>query len=148
MAMSLTLKLGTTEVLDDVLPVRRVIVAAQIRLQATTENLQGSTLSDTVGSNETKDLPRPGHRQTVQLEAVGTISVGDLALEVCGQVDDSDGVEGALLGADTATNAQRFGNEGETRIGLHLNAELAATNDRARLLAFLTTFAWTTLSKK
>lgn len=74
--------------------------------------------------------------------------MGDLALEVRGQVDDSDGVEGALLGADTASNAQRFGDEGEARIGLDLDTKLAATDNGARLLAFLTTLARTTLSKK
>lgn len=117
--------------LDDVLPVRRVVEATQVRLELAAENLQSSALADTVGSNKTKHLVRARHGQTVKLEAVGAITVGDLALEVGGQVDNRDGVEGALLGADTATNAERFGNEGEAGIGSDLNAELATANDGA-----------------
>ena len=41
----------------------------------------------------------------------------DLALEVRGQVDDGDGAKGAALGADTTTNAERFRNEGDARLG-------------------------------
>jgi hypothetical protein len=110
----LTLQLRSTEVLDHVLPVGRVVVAAQVGLQLAAENLQGSTLSDTVGTNQTENLARSGHRKTVKLEAVGSITVGDLVLEVGGQVDDGDGIKGALLGADTATDTETLGDEGET----------------------------------
>jgi hypothetical protein len=41
----------------------------------------------------------------MQLEAVGAIAVGDLRLEVGGQVDDVDGIKWALLGTDTTANA-------------------------------------------
>lgn len=95
----------TTEVLDDVLPVGRVVVATQVGLELSTENLQRGTLSDTVGSNKTQNVARTGHGKTVKLEAVGGVAVGDLALKVRGQVDDGDGAEGALLGADTTTDA-------------------------------------------
>ena len=66
--------------------------------------------------------------------------MGDLALEVRGQVDDCDGGEWALLGADTTTNAEGFGNEGDSRLGGHFDTELAAADDGARFLAFLSTF--------
>lgn len=81
----------------------------------------------------------------MKLEAVGAIAMGDLALEVGGQVDNGDGVERALLGADTATNAERFRNEGKTGIGSDFNAELAAANNRARLFALLSALSGTTL---
>jgi hypothetical protein len=119
----LTLKFGTTEVSQDLLPVRRVLEATKVGLQLASQNLQCGTLSDTVGTNQTQDLSRSGHGQTVQLEAVGGVTVGDLALEVCGQVDDLDGVEGALLGADTASDTQ-----------------LSGLDDGTRLLALLATF--------
>jgi len=48
----------------------------------------------------------------MQLEAVGRVAVCDLSLEVGGQVDDVDGVEGAFLGTDTAADAQAFADEG------------------------------------
>lgn len=49
----LTLQLGTTEVLQDLLPVRWVVIAAQVGLQLAAQNLQRRTLADTVGSDQT-----------------------------------------------------------------------------------------------
>lgn len=120
-------------------------MTAQVWLELSAEDLQGGTLSNTVGSDKTQDLARPRHRQTMQLEAVGAITVGDLALEVGGQVDDGDGLEGALLGADTTTNAERLGDEGQAIGRGDLNAELSAADNGARLFALLTTFSGATL---
>jgi hypothetical protein len=139
------LKLRTTEVLDDILPVRRVIVSTQVGLKLSTQDLEGGTLSDTVGSNKTQDLTRSRHGKSVQLETVGAISVGDLALKVGGQVDDGNGVEGTLLGADTATDTERLGDEGQLRVALDFDTELSAAHDGARLFALLTTFSRATL---
>lgn len=141
----LTLKLRTTEVLDDILPVRGVVETAQVRLELAAKNLQRGTLANTVGSDKTEHLVRARHGQAVKLEAVGAITVGDLALEVGGQVDDGDGVERALLGADTTTNAEGLGDEGEAGIGSNFNAELATANDGARLFAFLSALPGATL---
>lgn len=126
-----TLEFRSTEVLDDVLPVRGVGVAAQVGLELSGQDLQGSTLADTVGSDQTQNLTWSRHGQTMQLEAVGAISVGDLTLEVGGQVDNGNGVKGTLLGANTTTDAERLGNEGEARFGGNFNAKLATSNDRA-----------------
>jgi hypothetical protein len=41
----------------------------------------------------------------MQLEAVCRVSMGDLSFQVGGQIDDIDGVERTLFGADTTTNA-------------------------------------------
>lgn len=143
-----TLQLGTTKVLNHILPVRGVIVAAQVGLELSAEDLQGSTLSNTVGSDKTEDLAGSGHRQTMQLEAVGAISVGDLALEVGGQVDDGDGFEGALFRADTTTNAERLGDEGEAVGGSNFDAELSATDDGTGFFALLTAFSRPTLRRR
>ena len=116
------MQLRASEVLDDVLPVRRIVELAQVRLEFSTEDLQCSALSDTVCSNETQHVSWSGHRQPVQLEAVGGISVGHLALEVRGQVDDGDGAERALLGTDTTSDAEGLGNEGESGVRRHFNA--------------------------
>ena len=82
--MVLTLQIGTTEVLQDLLPVRRVVIPTEVRLQLATENLQSRTLSDTVCSNQTENLTGTGHGESVKLEAVGRVAVGDLGLEVGG----------------------------------------------------------------
>jgi hypothetical protein len=66
--------------------------------------------------------------------------VGDLGLEVGGQVDDVNGSERAFLGADTTTNAQALGNKGDLRTGIDFNAKLACADHGTRLLALLTTF--------
>lgn len=137
---SLTLQLRSTEVLQDLLPVRRVLISAQVGLELARQNLQRSTLANTIGSDETQDLTRSGHGQTVQFEAVGGVAVGDLALEVGGQVDDLDGVEGALLRADTASDAQALTDEGDLAVGVDFDTELAGLDDGAGLLALLATF--------
>lgn len=48
----------------------------------------------------------------MELEAVGAIAMGNLTLEIGGQVDDRDGVERTLLGADTTTDAERLRDKG------------------------------------
>lgn len=140
-----TLEFRTTEILDNILPVRGVVVTAQVGLQFSRENLQGRTLPNTVGSDQTQHLSRSRHRKAMQLEAIRAITVGDLALEVRGKVDDGDGVEGAFLRANTTTDAEGLGDESEARLRSNLDAELAASDDGTRLLAFLTTFSRATL---
>ena len=126
--------------LDNILPVRRVVETAQVGLQLSGQNLQGSTLADTVCSNQTEDHSGTGHGQTVELEAVGRVAVGNLTLKVGGQVDNGDGAEGALLGADTASDAETLRDEGQAGLRGDFDTELAAADDGAGFLAFLTTF--------
>jgi hypothetical protein len=76
----------------------------------------------------------------MKLEAVCRVSVSDLSLEVCRQVDNADGAEGAFLGANTATDTQALRDEGDFRVGRDFYAELAASHDGARFLALLTAF--------
>lgn len=117
--------------LDNVLPVRWVVVAAQIGLQLAAENLEGGALADSVCSNQTEHLTRARHRQAMELEAVGAIAVRHLVLEVGWQVDDGDGVKGTLLDADAAADAERLGDEGDAGLGGDFDAELAAAYHRA-----------------
>lgn len=126
--------------LDNILPVWWVVETAQVWLQLSGENFERSGLSDTVGSNKTKDLARSWHRQTVKLERVGRVSVGDLRLEVGWQVDNVDGAERALLWADTASNAERLGDEGDLGGWINLDTEASRADDWAGLLALLATF--------
>ena len=66
--------------------------------------------------------------------------MGDLGLEVGGQVDDVDGVEGAFLRADTATDTQALRDEGDLGVGGDFDAQLARADYGTRLLAFLPAF--------
>lgn len=136
------LQLRATEVLENLLPVWWVVETAQVWLELSAQNLQRRALANTVCSNKTQNLARSGHRQSVQLEAVCRVAVSDLRLEVGGQVDDVDGVKGAFLGADTTSNAQALGDEGDLGLGGDLNAQLAGSDDWAGLLALLSAFLW------
>lgn len=78
------MQLGTSEVLQNLLPIRRTFKSSQVRLQLATEDFQGSALSNTVGSDKTKHLTRARHGQSMQLETVGRVSMGHLSLEVRG----------------------------------------------------------------
>ena len=95
------------------------------------------SLTDSVGADEAEDVPRPGHGQPVQLERVRRVSVRGLLLQVGRQVDDGDGLEGALLDADAAADAQLLADVGDLVVGRHLDAQLAHAHHRAGLLALL-----------
>lgn len=47
----LTLQFGASEILDDIFPVGRVVILAQIRLQLPAKDLQGSRFAYTVRTN-------------------------------------------------------------------------------------------------
>jgi len=64
----------------------------------------------------------------------------NLCFEVGRQIDDVNGVEGAFLWADTASNAEALGDEGNLGFGRDLDTELACPDHRTRLFTFLTAF--------
>lgn len=49
----LTLKFRTTEILDDILPIGRVIISTQVGLQLAAQNFECGTLPNTVGAYKT-----------------------------------------------------------------------------------------------
>jgi hypothetical protein len=52
----------------------------------------------------------------MELKAVGRVAVRDHGLKVRGQVYNVDGVKGAFLGADAATDAETLGDEGNAGV--------------------------------
>ena len=82
----------------------------------------------------------------MELEAVGGIPVGDLALQVGGQVDNVNSAERTFLGADTATDTEALGDECDLRLVGHLDTEFTGPNDGAGLFALLTTFLYQSAS--
>jgi len=58
----------------------------------------------------------------VQFKAVGGVAVCDLCLKVGRQVDDVDGIKGTLLRADTTTDTQALGDEGDLAVGRDFDA--------------------------
>lgn len=81
----------------------------------------------------------------MELEAVGTITMGDLLLEAFWQIYNLDSLERAFFDAHTATNAK--GLRDETNFGgfSDLDANFTSLVDRALPGAFLATFAGLTL---
>ena len=63
--------------------------------------------------------------------------MGYLRLEVGGQVDDVDGVEGTFLRADAAADAQALADEGDFAVGRYFDAEFACADYGAGFFAFL-----------
>jgi len=49
----------------------------------------------------------------MKLEAVGRVSVRDLGLEICWQINDCNGSKWAFLRTDTTSNAQVLRYEGD-----------------------------------
>lgn len=76
----------------------------------------------------------------MKLEAVGRVTVGDLRLQVGGQVDDMNCAKRTFLRADTATDTQPFRYKRDFGVRRNFDAKLAGTNNRTRLFTFLTTF--------
>lgn len=141
------LKFGSTEVFQDLLPVGRVlstyhltgtfgkagtdfayIVSAQVGLEFSSEDFEGRTLSDTISSHKAKNLPGSRSGKPVKLESVGSISVGNLGLEVGRKIDNGNSFKGTsytdlfeqtsadptmnlLLYTDTTTDTQELGYE-------------------------------------
>lgn len=77
------------------------------------------------------------------------VAVCGVAREVAGQVDNVDGLKRALLHANATTNTQFLGNEGNLEMsndrerclggGINFDTQLAHADNRARLLALLST---------
>ncbi len=102
------LEFGATERLQHLVPVRGVVVAAEVGHHLARQRVDGGGLTDPVGAQDTGDLALLGNRQAVQREGVLAEPVGRLLGQFLGQVDDLDGVERALLDADPAGLPQAY----------------------------------------
>lgn len=73
----------------------------------------------------------------MKFEAVGGISVGDLCVQIGGQVDDGNGVEWAFLRTDTTSNTETLGDEGELGVGSNFDTKFSTADNRTRSFALL-----------
>jgi hypothetical protein len=124
-------------VLQYFLPIRRILEPPEVRLRLAGQDAQGSGLADAVGADEAEHLTWPRNGQPVELESVRAIAVSRLLVQVLGQVDDGNGLEGALFRADSATDAQRLGDPSDLGILLSLDAQLPCAHHGAKLFALL-----------
>lgn len=70
----------------------------------------------------------------------------NMRLKIGWQIDNIDSPEWTLLGADTATNTQTFGDEGDLGLGGDFDTETPAPNYGARFLTLLSAFLNYTIS--
>ena len=123
------LQFGAAEVLQDLLPVRRVlkytnggysyfcqiifstgvyVESAKVWLEFACEDFERRRLANAVGADQSKDLTGTGHGKTMKFERVGRVAVCDGGGQVLGQIDDGDGLKGTLFHTDATSNAQFF----------------------------------------
>ena len=57
--------------------VRAYIVTAEVRFEFSGKDFKGGTLSNTISPDQAEDLARSGSRETMELEGIGSVSVGD-----------------------------------------------------------------------
>jgi hypothetical protein len=91
------LKLRSSEVLENFLPVGGIVIASKVRLELSGQDLESGTLSDTVGSYQAEHLAWTRSWQSMELERVGGVTVSDLRVQVCRQVDNRNGLERASV---------------------------------------------------
>ncbi len=96
---------------EDILPGDRRIGPSEVRDERAREDLHRRALADTVRPEDTGDLPFDGDRKTVKDKAVLTVAV-DRLVELFGEVDNSKGLERALLYADAAPDTEFLGYDG------------------------------------
>jgi len=63
----------------------------------------------------------------VELEGVGTITMGGIFVEILWKVDDVNGSKGAFLWANATTNAEFFRDVSNLGRRCYLNAQLPCT---------------------
>jgi len=119
------LQLITSEIFEDGFPLGRVLKLAQVRLEITRENSQCSGLSDTVGTYQTENLTWTRCGKSMELETIGSITMSHIISKTFRQVDDLNGLEGALFDAHTTTDAHVFTDEADLTSGCHFNAHFA-----------------------
>jgi hypothetical protein len=57
--------------------VRAYIVTAKVRFEFSGKDFEGGTLSNTISPDKAEDLARSGGGETMELEGIGGVSVGD-----------------------------------------------------------------------
>jgi hypothetical protein len=92
--------------LEYVGPVGFVTDAAEVGVEFAGEDTDGGGLSDPVGAENPRHLALLGGREAVEAERVLAVAVNRLVVQLLREIDDLDGVEGALLDADATGFAE------------------------------------------
>mmetsp|Transcript_11127 Transcript_11127/g.24519 ORF Transcript_11127/g.24519 Transcript_11127/m.24519 type:complete len:258 (-) Transcript_11127:387-1160(-) len=119
------LQIRSTEMNQNLLPIRRTIVSSEIGLHLSSKNLQGGRLSNTIGTDQSQHLSRTRHGKTMQLEAVGSVTMGGIAFQILGKVDNVDCLKRTFFDADTTSNTEWFGEVGNLGLWAYFDTEFA-----------------------
>ena len=110
---------------QNLLPIRRTIVSSEIGLHLSSKNLQGGRLSNTIGTDQSQHLSRTRHGKTMQLEAVGSVTMGGIAFQILGKVDNVDCLKRTFFDSDTTSNTEWFGEVGNLGLWAYFDTEFA-----------------------
>jgi len=72
-------------------------VLPKVRLLFAGQDLESSGLADAVGAHQSQHHPWTRSGEAMELERVGTVTVGSVFCKVAGQVDNVDGLKWAFL---------------------------------------------------
>lgn len=72
-------------------------ISSQVWFLLPRQDLESCGFANAVGTHKAEHLPRAGSWQTVQLEGVGTITVGRVLFQVTWQVNDGDCLKRTFL---------------------------------------------------
>jgi hypothetical protein len=76
----------------------------------------------------------------MKLEAIGRVSMRNLGLQICRQIDDLDRGEGTFLNTYSASDTETFRDKCDLGGRFDFDAEAAAAHNGAGLLAFLSAY--------
>jgi hypothetical protein len=99
----IVLKLTSAEMNQYFFPIRRSIIATQVRFQFSGQDFDSCRLSDTVRSNESKNLTRTRHWETMEFERIGSVSMRRVSFQIFWQINNGNGFKWALFGTNAAT---------------------------------------------
>ncbi len=75
--------------------VRAHIITAKVRFELPREYFESSTLSNTISPDKAEDLAWSRGGETVELERIGGVSVGDCGFQIRRKINDCNGLKGA-----------------------------------------------------
>jgi hypothetical protein len=112
----------------------------EVRLELTCQDFERSRLAYAVLPHDASDPARPWDGQPVESEAVATVAMYALSLELLRQVDDEYRFERTLVNADTTPAAQIFRDHRAQRSLIDDNCLIASAHSGAVALALKRTF--------
>src|SRR5207253_2193547 len=128
---------------EDGVPFGGFLPLAEVRDLLAGEDADGGGLAHAVGAEDARRGAQAGCGEPEEAEAVLAVLVHEVVGEGLGESDDADGVEGALVDADAAPDAELLGDDGLAEGRIHLDGvNDTGADGGAEADALLLTLAW------